>query len=736
MPTIRKTFPVQGMSCASCAGSIQTFLGATKGVHSANVNLAAENVLVEWDPEVITVDSLADHVRSLGFKLITEDLSTEEEQDLQSKRLKKLKFNTLMAIIFSVPVVVIAMVFHGMPYGNWIMLALTIPVMAWFGNEFFIIAWKRARHLQSNMDTLVALGTGVAFLFSLFNTLFPSYLLSHGLEPHVYYEASVVIISFILTGRYFEERAKRKTSSAIRKLMNLGVKTAIVIRNGVEKEMLITKVIPGDILVIRPGEKIPTDGKVTDGNSYVDESMITGEPVPVLKQAGDTLIGATINQAGSLKMVAEKVGAETMLSQIIRMVQEAQGSKADIQRLADRIASWFVPSVLVIAILTFLFWLFIYPSGSLPMAFLTSITVLIIACPCALGLATPTALMVGLGKAAGSGILVRDADSLETLRNITALVLDKTGTLTKGKPGVVSVTWEEGIEEKEQAQEAIAAIENLSEHPIARAIGEYFSAGGKPAGEVIGFQSSTGKGVNAFYGKYEYHIGSRTFIEESNCIFPDDLRQQDVKLREEPASIVYIARSRRVVAVVLVADSLKENSRQAVTMLKAMGIEVHMLTGDSVANASHVAAAAGIDFYKAEVTPAGKLQYIENLKQKGYSVAMAGDGINDSPALAAADIGIAMGTGTDIAIESAGVILLRGDLEKLVSAIRLSHATVRTIRQNLFWAFFYNVISIPIAAGILFPFTGFLLNPMIAGAAMAFSSVSVVTNSLRLRVSG
>ncbi len=733
MAFVKKIYPVQGMSCSSCASSIQTMLGAQAGIRTANVNLAGEQVLVEYDPDVVTLEQIEQVVDDLGFKLITADLTEEEQKDIHNARLRNLRTNTILAISLSIPVFLIGMFFHHLPYRNWIMLILTLPVLAWSGREFFVIAWKRASHLQANMDTLVALGTGSAFLFSLFNTLFPQWLLSRGLEPHVYYEASAVIISFILLGRYFEERAKKRTSGAIKKLMGLQVKTARVIRNGVEKEMLITKIIPGDILVIRPGEKIPADGKVTEGEGYVDESMITGESIPVEKKPGDPVIGATLNQTGSIKMVAEKVGSETMLAQIIKLVQEAQGSKAPVQQLADKIASYFVPIVMIIAVITFFAWFIWYPVSGIQYGFVTALAVLVIACPCALGLATPTALMVGLGKAAQAGILIRDAVSLEQLKEVNAIVLDKTGTVSKGIPEVTEVIWDPVLNDTDRISEAIGAIENRSEHPFAKAITERFPAPAAERETITGFDSTTGKGITAFYGKHEYLIGSRTFVKDSNCLVPVGLAASEEYCRKQPASVVYVARSRQVVAMILLADTIKPTSRKAVEELQSMGIEVHMLTGDSVAAASHMALEAGIDLFKAEVTPVAKAEYIRKLKAGGSIVAMAGDGINDSPALAEANVGMAMGDGTDIAIESAQVILVKGDLGKLVSAFRLSQATVRTIRQNLFWAFFYNVISIPVAAGLLFPINGFLLNPMIAGAAMAFSSVSVVSNSLRLR---
>lgn len=739
MALIKEIFPVEGMSCASCAASIFTMLSATKGIISANVNLASENVMVEYDSGIISLPEIEKIVGSLGYKLVTTKDYTREKQDYaQSKRLRGLRLKMMVAVGFSIPIVLLSMVFHHFPFGNWIMMALTLPVLVWCGSEFFVIAAQRARYFSSNMDTLIALGTGIAFLYSAFNTIFPGYMSSHGLEPHVYFETSAVIISFILMGRYFEERAKRKTSGAIRKLMSLGVRTARVIRNGEEKEMLISKIRKGDVLVIRPGEKIPTDGKVIEGTTYIDESMLTGESVPVQKIVGDPVIGATINQSGGIKMIAEKIGEETLLANIIRLVQEAQGSRAPIQRQVDRIASVFVPTVIVIAILTFVTWMVIGPSAGTPFAFMNAIAVLVIACPCALGLATPTALIVGMGKAAEHGILIKDAERLETACKLDVIVLDKTGTITIGKPEVTGSLWEnEGSPEhtvdKHEIENAVLSIESRSEHPVASAIVRHLSEEGLKSSDLAGFESSSGKGVTAFVGKDVYHIGSKTYILENGGRFLPFLSEKDQLLRSQPNSLVYVARNREVVALFMVMDTLNPSAVNAISELTEMGMDVHMLTGDTVAMASHIAMQAGINYYKAEVTPSGKSDYIKQLKEQGNLVAMVGDGINDSPALALADIGIAMGSGTDIAMESASITLIKGDLGKIVTAINLSRKTVKTIRQNLFWAFFYNVISIPVAAGILYPLTGFLLNPMIAGAAMAFSSVSVVTNSLRLK---
>ena len=722
------------MSCASCALSIQTKLSAQEGVKSAVVNLAMEQVVIEYEPQLIDPGKMGKVVDGIGFKLITDkSVDAADQEQTQNRRLKHLKFNTLMSVAFTLPVVLISMVFHHLPYSNWIMLVLAVPVLAIFGREFFIIAWKRAIHFSSNMDTLVAMGTGTAFLYSTFNTIFPKFLQSRGFEPLVYFEASVVIISFILLGRYFEERAKQRTSGAIRKLMGLGVKTAIVIRNGIEKEMLISKIIVGDILVIRPGEKIPTDGKVTEGDSFIDESMITGESVPVQKKTGDAVIGATINQTGSLKISAEKIGNETMLAQIIKLVQEAQGSRAPVQKLVDRVAAIFVPVVIGIALLTFVAWSVWHPASGSPIALICAITVLVIACPCALGLATPTALMVGLGKAAEHGILIRDAESLETACNIDTIVLDKTGTITIGKPMVAEIVWNENNADQSTVENAIVSIESRSEHPFAAALVNHLKKPGFIPLEIVGFESTTGKGVSAFVGSDVYHIGSKSYILENAGQFSKTFLEKDAELRRQAQSLIYVTKNRIVTCLFSVTDTIKPSSASAVAELRKMGIEVHMLSGDTVAITSHMAAKAGIDRFKGEVTPEGKSDYVRLLKEKGRHVAMVGDGINDSPALALADIGIALGTGTDIAMESAQITLIGGDLEKIISAIRLSRKTVKTIRQNLFWAFFYNIISIPIAAGILYPFTGFLLNPMIAGAGMALSSVSVVSNSLRLK---
>ncbi|MEI6889561.1 MAG: heavy metal translocating P-type ATPase [Bacteroidales bacterium] len=737
MKTSKEIYKVEGMSCTACAASVNSMLAAVEGVVSANVNFSNQTVLVEFDPEKASIKQLEDAVSAIGYRLITGKGMMADEESREAGRLRKARINLLASFSFAIPVFVISMFLPGLAYRNWIMLALSCPVMFWFGREFFVIAWKRARHATTNMDTLVAMGSGTAFLFSLYNTFFPSVNPMKGMGSSMYYEAAVVIISFILLGRFLEERARGKTSSAIRKLMNLGVKTARVIRNGEEKEVLISKVRIGDIVVIRPGEKIPVDGHVTEGDSLVNESMITGESVPLTKKAGDQVIGATLNQTGSLLILAEKIGEQTMLAQIIRLVEQAQGSRAPVQKTVDRIASVFVPVVIGIAVLTFLSWLVFFPGMGFSHALTTAVSVLIIACPCALGLATPTAIIVGLGKAAQHGILIKDAPGLEEFCKLDVLVFDKTGTITSGKPGVSEIQWDQNEHLAQDAvaeiSAAVASIEWRSEHPYARALMDFFNVPQNTANTVVGFESVTGKGVSGLYNQNRYHIGSPTYVTGNSCLISDELLGYHQLLRNQAFSVVYIARNLRVVAVAAISDSIKPGSAAAVKELKDMGLEVHMLSGDSVAISSQIASKTGIDFFKAEASPLQKSEYIGEIQKSGKKVGMVGDGINDSPALALADVGIAMGTGTDIAIESARIILLKGDLAKLALALKISRQTVHTIRVNLFWAFFYNVLSIPVAAGILYPFTGFLLNPMIAGAAMAFSSVSVVSNSLLLK---
>ena len=620
-----------------------------------------------------------------------------------------------------------------MPYGNWIMLGFTLPVLLVFGRDFFINAWRQLKHGHANMDTLVAVSTGVAFLFSLFNTLWPTYWTDRGLEAHIYYEAAAVIIALILLGRLLESRAKSNTSTAIRKLIGLQPKEVIrILEDGTEQVIPIKAVQPGDILLVKPGDKIPVDGSVTEGVSFVDESMITGEPVPVEKVTGTHVYTGTINQKGSFKFMAEKVGSETILAQIIKMVQEAQGSKAPVQQLVDRIAAIFVPAVIGIAALTFIGWMIAGGELAFTHALLTSVTVLVIACPCALGLATPTAIMVGIGKGAENNILIRDAQSLEQLCKVQAVVLDKTGTITEGKPVVTDIFWNPGIDLR-HSMEVLLFMESRSEHPLADAVVLHLTEEGIKTNLKGEFNSLTGQGIQGMINGESYFVGNRRLLEMNGISRESEQAEQADACSLEGKTVVYFADSKQVLALIVIADRMKPGAVKAIERLQAEGIEVYMLTGDNRITARAVADSIGLKHFKAEVMPSDKADFVKELQQQGKIVAMAGDGINDSQALAQADVSIAMGKGSDIAIDVAKITLITSDLNAIPKAWALSKQTVAAIRQNLFWAFIYNLIGIPLAAGILYPCCGFLLNPMIAAAAMAFSSVSVVTNSLRIK---
>ena len=730
----KETFQVLGMSCAVCALNVETTLGAQEGVYEAKVNFAGSTVLVDYNPRVITPVELQKAVESAGYELVVENTEDTDQADrLQREEFLALKRKTIGAIVLAVPVFVIGMFFMHMPYGNWIMLAFTIPVMAFFGRDFFVHAYMQLKHGRANMDTLVAVSTGVAFLFSLFNTIWPEYWTSRGLEAHVYYEAAAVIIALILLGRLLEAKAKFSTSTAIKKLMGLQPKTVTkILADGSEEEVPIREVVVGDVLVVKPGEKIPVDGEVTEGSSFVDESMITGESIPVEKVKGQPVYAGTINEKGSFRFRADKVGGETVLANIIRMVQEAQGSKAPVQKLVDRIAGIFVPVVMGIAVITFIVWMLIGGDFAFTHALLTSITVLVIACPCALGLATPTAIMVGIGKGAEHNILIKDAESLELMYRVNAIVLDKTGTITEGKPVVTDIHWTPGAED-ERYQSILLEIERRSEHPLADAVVQKFKE--RVVNEILvsDFENQTGKGVTAKVGDKVYLVGNRALLEVNHVVLDDDNEKLAVRWEGDGKTVVFFAGEGRVLALVAVADKIKESSRQAVATLHEKGIDVYMLTGDNALTARAVADQVGIRHFKAEVMPGEKANFVEALQHEGKVVAMVGDGINDSQALAQADVSIAMGKGSDIAMDVAKVTLITSDLNVIPRAIALSHQTVRAIRQNLFWAFIYNIIGIPLAAGVLYGINGFLLNPMIAAAAMAFSSVSVVTNSLRIK---
>ena len=728
----QETFPILGMSCAACAARVDKTLNKQPGVCQASVNYAAATALVEYDPAQTSPEALQHAVQEAGYDLIiSHDEHTEDEvEEAHVKKYKSLKQRTTWAILLAIPIAVIGMGFMDRAWAGWVTWALSTPVVFVLGRSFFGNAWKQLRHGSANMDTLVASSTGVAYLFSVFNLFFPDFWLSRGITPHVYFESSSVIIAFILLGRLLEERAKGNTSQAIKKLMGLQPKTVTLVVNEELKEVPITQVRPGDIIQVKPGERIAVDGVVTDGSSYVDESMLSGEPVPVAKRKDAKVYAGTINQKGSFRFRADKVGTDTLLAKIIHLVQDAQGSKAPVQKLVDRVAAVFVPVIMGIALLSFILWMVLDPSDGFTHGLLALVTVLIIACPCALGLATPTAIMVGIGKGAERGILIKDAESLETAKKVNAVVLDKTGTVTEGHPAVQHILWTDG--EAKQYAPVLLALERKSEHPLAEAIllNEELRIKNEELG-VDGFESLTGQGVKGCYKGVAYYAGNRRLMEGKR-ISPT-LQEAASAWEAEAQTVIWFANETEALAVIAIADRIKASSVEAIRTLQAEDIEVHLLTGDNEATAQAIARQAGIAKYKAGVLPQDKAAYIRQLQQAGKVVAMVGDGINDSAALAQADLSIAMGSGSDIAMDVAKMTLISSDLRKIPEALRLSRLTVRTIRQNLFWAFIYNTIGVPIAAGVLYPVCGFLLNPMIGGAAMAFSSVSVVTNSLRLR---
>lgn len=733
---VKKQFPVTGLSCASCASNVELSLNARPGVVKASVNLASQIATIEYKPSITKPSELKESIISIGYDLLIDESARgkEEFENIQQKRIKSLRQRTFISIALAVPLVVISMFFMNMPYANYITWAIATPIVLWMGRSFFVNAWKQLLHKSANMDTLVALSTGIAYLFSVFNTLFPQFWHKHGLHAHVYFEAAGVVIALILLGKLLEEGAKANTSSAIKKLIGLQPKTVIkVAADGSTKEFLIATVKTGDTILIKPGEKVAVDGIVTQGSSYVDESLITGEPLPVLKEAGTSVFAGTVNQKGTFQFKVEKVGTDTLLSSIIKMVQEAQGSKAPVQKLVDKIALIFVPTVVIISLITLLVWWIFGGQNGLIQGVLSMVTVLVIACPCALGLATPTAIMVGIGKGAENNILIKDAEALELTYKLNALVLDKTGTITEGKPSVGSIEWNNGAKNEENVN-ILFSLEKVSEHPLADAVVKYL----KPSAAHVTLndvQSITGKGIKGTFKNTVYFIGGSKLIDENNIKVEADFQRLARAWEEEARSVIYFADQGNVLAIISVTDKIKVSSEQAVKQLKEMGISVYMLTGDNEKTAEAVSKIVGITEFRAGMLPSEKAEFIKSLQNEGKIVGMVGDGINDSQALATADISIAMGKGSDIAIDAAKMTIISSDLLVIPFAIRLSRNTVKTIRQNLFWAFIYNVIGIPLAAGVLFPVNGFLLNPMIAGSAMALSSVSVVTNSLRLRYS-
>jgi P-type Cu2+ transporter len=705
---IKESFPVLEMSCAACAVSVASMLSSVPGVHDASVNYANQTALVAYEDSV-SPETLRASVQSIGYDLVISRTNREEiKETAQLNQYAALKKRTIASLFLSAPVVVIGMFFMNIPYANWIMLVLSAPVVFYLGKTFFINAWKQAKHGKANMDTLVALSTGVAWTFSLFNTVYPEYWHQRGLHAHVYFEAAAVVIAFISLGKMLEEKAKSNTSSALKKLIGLQPKTVSVEGKGMIE---ISQVREDDIVLVKPGERIAVDGTLVEGQSYVDESMISGEPVPVLKTTGGKVFAGTINQQGSFRFKAEKVGGDTILARIIKMVQDAQGSRAPVQQLVDKIAGIFVPVVIGIATLTFLIWLL--AANDFTHGLLAAVTVLVIACPCALGLATPTAIMVGVGKGADHNILIRDAESLERAHKVNTVVLDKTGTITTGKPVVThaNITADEAV---------LKAMELQSDHPLALAVVNYLKDITPVALDAI--ENITGKGIRASWNGEQYLAGNAALLAGHGITTTIN-------------DTILFAKGKQIIGSVNIADQVKDTSAAAIAALKSAGITVYMLTGDNEQTAAAIAKAVGIEHYQAGVLPADKAAFIKTLRQQGRVVAMVGDGINDSQAMAEADLSIAMGKGSDIAMDVAKMTLITSDLLSIPQALQLSRSTVRTIRQNLFWAFIYNTIGIPIAAGILYPVNGFLLDPMIAGAAMALSSVSVVINSLRLKYS-
>jgi Cu+-exporting ATPase len=741
------TLKLRGMSCASCAKNIEDAILSVPGVTACNVNFGVEQAIVEYDPRSTNLQTIQAAVDAAGYSssplekqnfMVGEDdeeirYRQQTSRDLQQKVTVGGMISTVL-VVGSLPM----MTGLNLPFippwlhNPWLQLILTTPVQFWCGYSFYINAGKAFTRHTATMDTLIVLGTSAAYFYSLFATLFPGFFIAQGLMADVYYETAAVVITLILLGRWFENRAKNQTSEAIRKLIGLQAKTARLIRHGQEIDVPIEQVQIGDVVLVRPGEKIPVDGEVIHGTSTVDEAMVTGESVPVKKQPGDEVIGATLNKTGSFQFQATRVGKDTVLAQIVQLVQQAQGSKAPIQRLADQVTGWFVPTVIAIAILTFIIWYDIM--GNITLALTTTVGVLIIACPCALGLATPTSVMVGTGKGAEHGILIKGAESLELAHQIQTIVLDKTGTITQGKPTVTDFLSVDGTANSNEIHliQLAASLERYSEHPLAEAVVRYAQTQEVTLADVQDFEAIAGSGVQGIVSHHFVQIGTQRWMEELN-IHTQSWQKDKEKLEYLGKTAVWLAVEGKIKGLMGIADAIKPTSPQAVKALQKLGLEVVMLTGDNRRTAESIAREVGIKRVLAEVRPEQKAATVQAIQTEGKIVAMVGDGINDAPALAQADVGIAIGTGTDVAIAASDITLISGDLQGIVTAIQLSRATIRNIRQNLFFAFIYNVAGIPIAAGILFPIFGWLLNPIIAGAAMAFSSVSVVSNALRLR---
>jgi Cu+-exporting ATPase len=731
--------PIQGMQCASCVQKIEKSLLRIKGILKASVNLATEKAKVEYIPSETDLLEIKKIIEQTGYKVL--EIPPEEELEdieriVREKEYKKLKRKFFAGLILGM-IIFLGSMPHLFPWtpdilNNFFVLwILATPVQFWIGWQFYKGAWGAFTHRNADMNTLIAVGTTAAYLYSVAATLFPSLFESGGLKPEVFFDTSAMIIVLILLGRLLEARAKGQTSEAIKKLIGLRPKTARVKRDRKEIDIPVEDVLVGDVVIVRPGEKIPVDGILIDGKSSVDESMITGESMPVIKEKGDEVIGATINKTGSFQFRTIKVGKDTALAQIIKLVQDAQGSKAPIQRLADVIAGYFVPIVISIAIATFVVWFNFGPSPAMTFALLNFVAVMIIACPCALGLATPTAVMVGTGKGAENGVLIKGGESLETAHKLDTVVFDKTGTLTKGEPEVTDIIAFNSYSEEDVLKYA-ASAEKVSEHPLGEAVIKKAKETQIVLHDPKNFKAIEGHGIEAEVENVNVLLGNAKLLKDRN-IEVKDLIEKAENFAHEGKTPIYVVLKGKAAGVIAVADTLKENSIQSVEKLKKLGLEVIMLTGDNRKTAQAMAKKAGIDRVVPEVLPEDKVNEIKKLQAEGKKVAMVGDGINDAPALAQADVGIAIGSGTDVAMEASDITLIKGDLQGVVSAIELSKRTIRVIKQNLFWAFFYNTAGIPIAAGVLYPFFGILLNPIFASAAMAFSSVSVVSNSLRLR---
>lgn len=718
------------MTCASCAISVESMLKNQEGVNNAVVNFAANQVNVTYDNAVTDPKKMADTIALIGYELVVNE-SEEQNKEKINEAYLRLRRRTIWTGIFTLPVFVLGMFLMHLPYSNWISLFLSLPVVFVFGAHFYVNAWKKLLQRQFNMDTLVAMSTGIAFVFSVFNTIYPDFWHRRGIHPHVYFEAATVIIAFVTLGKFLEKNAKSTTTAALKKLMGLQSKTATRIIDGKENSIRIEEVQINDELVIKAGEKIPVDGIVVSGSSSIDESSITGESLPKEVNKDDKVFAGTINQKGSFVMKAQKIGATTLLSQIIHTVQQAQGSKAPVQARVDKIASVFVPSVMVLAALTFVLWMLLAKQNAFEHGLLAAITVLIIACPCALGLATPTAIMVGIGKGASNQLLIKDAECLEQARLTDTIVLDKTGTITEGNPKLKSEYWNENS--TRQDKDLLYTIESRAQHPLGDAIIQHLKQSNVELVSLKSTETITGKGIKATTANGFFLVGKPAYIIESGIKIDEKVNALIEQWEEQAQTIIVFTNEKEVLAAFAVSDTIKQASVEAIKKLESIGIAVHMLTGDNEKTAAAIAAKAGVKNYKAGQLPIDKANYIKALQQKGHNVAMVGDGINDSTALAQSDLSIAMGKGSDIAMDVAKVTIMNSDLNGIAKVIQLSKRTSAGIKQNLFWAFIYNLIGIPLAAGILYPFNGFLLDPMLAGAAMALSSVSVVSNSLRIK---